>query len=83
MERGKVPATEGGRPPAPWLWIPNQIFATDQDLRILKSVVENFMDASFRSCPPDFAQYFTIHDTYMYKRKVIVLASVFMTRKYI
>ena len=56
------------------------IYATDQDLAIISNAEENFMDASFRSCPPPFAQYFTIHGTY--KRKVLVLASVFMTRKY-
>ena len=53
------------------------MFATDQDLEKLAQCDEFFMDATFRTAPHPYSQYFTIHGNY--NEHVILLVSVLMT----
>ena len=56
------------------------IFATDDDLRILRRCPDLFMDATFSTCPdPPYKQYFTIHGRY--NGRTMCLVSALMNGK--
>ena len=57
------------------------LFATDADLEILQLCEELFMDATHRTCPKPYHQYFSIHGNH--RGRVVLLVSVLMTSKYI